>query len=190
MNTAVLVIDVQEALVAGAYRREALISNINTLIRASRAADVPVVFIQHNHATYDAMKPGTPGWAIHAGLDRQADDVVVGKEASDAFCGTTLESRLREMGITQVIVTGMQTEYCVDTTCRAALSLDFDVILAADAHTTGDSRLSAADVIAHHNALLANVVHPRRRIRVLPVADISGYSEGHPIETEREEGES
>lgn len=178
MSQAVVVIDVQEALVAGAYRRDALIGNINVLIGRARAADVPVVFVQHNHATFEPMMPGSAGWAIHAGLDRYPDDPVIGKDASDAFCGTDLESRLRAMQVSEVIITGMQTEYCVDTSCRAALSLDFDVILAADAHTTGDSRLSAADVIAHHNGILAHVVHPRRRIRVLPVADIEprGYS--------------
>lgn len=172
MTAAVVVIDVQEALVAGAFQREALIGNINTLTGRARAVGVPVIFVQHHHATFEPMKPGAAGWAIHSGLDRRDDDPVIGKEASDAFCGTPLESRLRALGVTELIITGMQTEYCVDTTCRAALSRDFDVILAADAHSTGDSALSAAVVIAHHNALLAHVVHPRRRIRVLPVADI------------------
>ena len=56
----------------------------------------------------------------------------------------------------------MQSEYCVDTTCRSALSRDFDVTLASDAHTTGGP--AAALVIAHHNAVLPNVAHPSRRI--------------------------
>lgn len=172
MSAAVVIIDVQEALVAGAFQRAALIANLNGLIRRARAAGVPVIFVQHHHATFEPMKPGSAGWALHAGLDRRDDDPVIGKQASDAFYGTALESELRALGVGEVIIAGMQTEYCVDSTCRAALSRDFDVVLAADAHSTGDATLPAADVIAHHNALLANVVHPRRRIRVLDVADI------------------
>lgn len=172
-GAAILVIDMQQALVEGAYRQDALVDAVNGLIRRAREAGVPVVFVQHNHATFEAMKRGAPGWEIFAGLDRQPQDTVVEKEASDAFYGTDLQARLEAMGIDHVVVTGLQTEYCVDTTCRAALSRDFDVTLVADGHSTGDARMSAADIVAHHNALLANVVHPRSRIRVLPASEVA-----------------
>lgn len=64
----------------------------------------------------------------------------------------------------------MQSEYCVDTTCRSALSRDFDVTLASDAHTTGGP--AAARTIAHHNTVLSNLAHPSRRIVVSASAAI------------------
>ena len=67
---------------------------------------------------------------------------MIGKTASDSFYRTSLEDELRRLGTTQLIVTGMQTEFCVDTTCRRALSLGFDVTLVSDAHTTKDALVS------------------------------------------------
>ncbi len=63
---------------------------------------------------------------------------------------------LNQRGIKQLVIAGMKTEFCVDTTCRAAPELGFRTILISDAHTTMDNaHLSATDIIAHHNSTLA-----------------------------------
>jgi nicotinamidase-related amidase len=62
---------------------------------------------------------------------------------------------LIQRSIKQVVLIGMQTEYCVDTTCRHAFALDYQVTLVKDGHSTYDTkRLLAVDIIAHHNAIL------------------------------------
>jgi len=170
---AILVIDMQRGLVLGCYRQDELVGTVNELIRRAREAGVPVVFVQHNHATFEPMMRDARGWQIFEELDRQADDLVVEKEACDAFYGTALEEALRTMGVSELVIAGLQTEFCVDTTARMALSLGFDVTVVADGHSTGDSHMPAADVVAHHNAVLANVVHPQSSIQVKPVAEIS-----------------
>ena len=169
---ALVVIDMQSGLVPGAYREKELVATINDLARRARAAEVPVVFVQHNHATYGPLMRGASGWEIFDALDLAPDDLRVEKEASDAFHETTLAADLLSLGVEEIVVTGLQTEYCVDTTCRAALSKGFDVVLAADAHSTGDALLPAADVVAHHNAVLTNLAHPRFKIRAIPAAEI------------------
>ena len=59
-------------------------------------------------------------------------------------------------GIERVIVAGLQTEFCIDTTCRAAMAPGLRVVLVSDGHTTFDTPdLSAAQIIAHHNRTLA-----------------------------------
>jgi nicotinamidase-related amidase len=171
-SQAIVVIDMQRGLVLGAYRQDELVATINGLITRARTAGVPILFVQHNHATFEPMMRGSRGWEIFGALDRQPDDQVVEKEACDAFFGTGLEQRLRGMGVQEIIVTGLQTEFCVDTTCRTALNHGFDVILAADAHSTGDSIMTAREVVAHHNALLANLVHPVSKIAVTVAAEI------------------
>lgn len=172
-NKAILVIDMQKGLVLGAYRQGELVATVNELIARARVDGSPVVFVQHNHATFEPMMRGSRGWEIFSELDHQPGDPVVEKEACDAFYETSLESTLRGLGVGEVVVCGLQTEYCVDTACRSALSRNFDVTLVADAHSTGDSDMPAAEIVAHHNAVLANMVHPSAKIQVLPGAEVS-----------------
>ncbi|MEM8766556.1 MAG: cysteine hydrolase family protein [Pseudomonadota bacterium] len=173
MTTALLVVDMQVALVKGAFNEQDVLNHAQQLISLARAASAPVIFVQHCHASFEPMKKGSAGWEVHPQLEPQATDLRLEKEASDAFYGTSLAETLRERGVTQVVICGMMTEFCVDATARSALSHDFDVILARDAHTTGDSTLSAAEIIAHHNSVLPAVVHPSKRIKALPSSEVA-----------------
>jgi nicotinamidase-related amidase len=164
--TALLVIDVQIGLVTGAYRELEVLQAINTVMDRMRAGQGRIVFIQHCHATYKPLMPDSPGWALHPSLDTGEGDLFIRKTASDAFYETTLDTMLRDQGINHLVVTGLQTEYCVDTTCRSALNKNYDVTLVSDAHTTGNAHIPAAEIIAHHNAVLANLAHPHNSIDV------------------------
>ncbi|MEO8102883.1 MAG: cysteine hydrolase family protein, partial [Betaproteobacteria bacterium] len=138
-KSALLIIDVQVGIARGkdAYAGwPAILANIVSLIARARSSDLPVIFIQHDGAPGHRLEPGTDGWALCPELGVQRVDRVIRKTASDAFFDTSLESTLRERGITHLIVAGCMTEYCVDTTVRRAVSLGFDVTLAADAHGT------------------------------------------------------
>ena len=168
-----LVIDMQRGLVLGAYRQDELVATVNGLISQARAEGVPVVFVQHNHATFEPMMRGNRGWEIFDELDRKPEDAVVEKAACDAFYETTLDATLKELQAEELLITGLQTEYCVDTACRTALSHGYDVVLVADGHSTGDSDMPAAEIVRHHNAVLANMVHPSATIRVQGAAEVA-----------------
>jgi nicotinamidase-related amidase len=76
--------------------------------------------------------------------------------------------------VSELVVCGMHTEFCVDTTIRRALALGYPVILAADAHTSdGSAVLTPALVIAHHNDVLSNISSFGPRVRPLPAAEIA-----------------
>ena len=168
-DTALLVIDMQVSLVEGAYEQQAVLDCIASLLADARASGTPIIYIQHDHATYEPMKPGTPGWEIHPAIAPAPGELVIRKEASDAFYATSLRRELAARGIKRLIITGMQTEYCVDATCRRATSEGYDVILVADGHTTGDSEhLTAAQIIAHHNTVLGGIPNPDHEIVVTP----------------------
>ena len=171
-NYACLVIDVQTGLIRGAYQEQSILSNINLVISKCRSKQIPIVFIQHCHTTYEPLMKGAADWAIHSQLDRQAADTIIEKQASDAFYQTPLKQTLNNLDINHLVITGMQSEYCVDATCRSALSHDFDVSLVKDAHTTGNSRLTAAQIIEHHNTTLANLAHPHHTINLKGAAHI------------------
>ena len=76
----------------------------------------------------------------------------------DAFYKTNLHQHLSTHGIKKLIIAGIQSEFCVDTTCRqACCSLDYDVTLVIDAHSTWNTDLlTAPQIIAHHNSLLSD----------------------------------
>jgi nicotinamidase-related amidase len=176
-GTALLVVDVQVAMFDGEplpFRHEEVLENIRAVIGKARAARTPVIFVQHDHATYEPMKRDMPGWQIHPAVAPLPGERIVNKKASDSFYGTPLRSELDALGVTDLVVTGMQTELCVDTTCRRAISLDFDVTLVSDGHTTWDGgELTAAQVIAQTNAALANLAHPTHGIVAKPASEIA-----------------
>ena len=181
-DAALLVIDVQVAIMDGpdpssppAYRRDEVLANIDALLRKARAAKVPVVYVQHDDASFAPLQPGAPGWQIHPRVAPADGERVIRKKASDAFYGTPLRTELDARGVTHLVVAGADTQYCVDTTVRRALSLDYDMTLAADAHTTGGDTdaLTAAQIVAHHNATLAELPHPKHAITVTPTSEIT-----------------
>jgi nicotinamidase-related amidase len=75
--------------------------------------------------------------------------------------------------VSELIICGMHTEFCVDTTSRRALALGYPVILIEDGHTSaGNAVLSAAQVIAHHNATLTNISSFGPRVRTIASAAV------------------
>jgi nicotinamidase-related amidase len=176
-GTALLIIDVQVAMFdedPPPYRHEDVLANIRDVIDKARAARTPVIYVQHDHDTYEPMKHDAPGWQIHPAITPLPGERIIHKKACDSFYGTPLRSELDALGITDLVVAGLQTEMCVDTTCRRAISLDYDVTLVADGHATWDANgLTAAQIVAHTNKTLANMAHPTRGITAKPAAEIA-----------------
>jgi len=173
-DTALLVIDMQVGLVEGAYQKHDVVARLADLVEEARATETSVVFIQHEEEDYPQMRPGAPEWQFHHALAPAAGELVIHKRASDAFYRTSLRQELAARGVRHLVITGMQTELCVDATCRRAISEGFNVTLVADGHTTEDTAiLSAAQIIAHHNLTLGQLAHPDHPIAVQPRAAIT-----------------
>ena len=157
-DTALLVIDVQNGMFAEddpVYQGSELLATIGDLLAKARAAQAPVIYVQHNGGPGYPLEPGSAGWPIHPAIAPADGEPVVGKATPDSFHETTLQVELAARGIAKLVVAGIQTECCVDTTCRRASSLGYQTTLVRDAHSTWDSRtLSAAQIIAHHNEAL------------------------------------
>jgi nicotinamidase-related amidase len=175
MTHAVLVIDVQQGLCEGegaAHDCAGTIDRINALTRKARAADVPVLFVQHESAS-GYLERGTHAWQLARGLDVQPGDSIIRKTTPDAFLRTGLQETLHGLGVTELVICGMHTEFCVDTTTRRALALGYPVVLVSDAHTSaGNLAISAAQVISHHNATLTSISSFGPRVRAVPHGDV------------------
>jgi nicotinamidase-related amidase len=174
MTTAVLVIDVQEAMCSGewaAFDIDGVIERINGLTEQARAAGAPVIFIQHEDD--GALAHGSEGWALASKLRTASGDVLMRKTACDSFHATGLQQMLQDRQATTLVVCGLQSEYCVDATTRRALALGYPVVLVADGHSTMDNGvLTAAQITAHHNLTLSTMSSFGPRVAAVPARDI------------------
>lgn len=160
MNSAVLVIDLQAGLFAEdgkPFDFENTIQRINSLTDHARKNHLPVIFVQHEQAE-GPLKKGEPGWELIPELDREPHDLVVRKTTPNAFLRTNLEKLLGEKKVTNLIVCGYATEFCVDSTVRGAAALGYSVQIASDGHTTHDKEHAPAEYIRkHHNETLSSI---------------------------------
>ena len=151
-NTALMVIDVQNDVVANAVQRDEVIANINTLIDRARTEHVPVIWVQHSDQN---LPENTEGWQYVPELERKDSEPVVHKRYGDSFEDTTLEAELAQRGVGRLVVTGAQTDACIRATLHGAFVRGYDTLLVSDAHTTEDfteyGLPPAEKVIAHTN---------------------------------------
>jgi nicotinamidase-related amidase len=157
-NTALLVIDVQNAMFSEedpVYKSEKLVQTLKGLIEKAIHSQTPVIYIQHNESEGAPLAPGTTGWEIYPEIAPMEHDLIIQKKTPDSFYQTPLDEELKKRSITHLVITGIQTEVCVDTTTRSAFSHDYEVTLVSDAHGTWNSEhLNAEQIIVHHNNML------------------------------------
>jgi nicotinamidase-related amidase len=153
--------------------QDRVLSNIKVLLGKARASGMPVWFIQHDGPKGHPIEAETPASAIHPSISPISREHVIRKKASDSFFETSLAEQLKIGEISHLIVVGAMTEYCVDTTCRHAVTLGYDVTLVADAHLSRDTEvLTAPQIIAHHNQLLDGFAAGGHSIKVKPTSEI------------------
>jgi nicotinamidase-related amidase len=179
-HTALLVIDVQNSVVAGTHNRDGVIANISGLVDRARAESVPVVWVQHSD---DNLPRGSQGWEYVPELARRDSEAVIHKGYGDSFEDTDLEAVLAERGVGRLVVTGAQTDACVRSTLHGALVRGYDVTLVGDAHTTEDLTDYGApppeQVIAHTNLYWQWAEAPGRRGMTVDTADVT-FGAGEP----------
>jgi nicotinamidase-related amidase len=172
-NTAVLVIDVQNGVVGGAYERDSVVANVGTVVEKAREAEVPVVWVRHQS---DNLAQGSEEWNIVPELSPGQSEPHVEKRYPDSFEDTTLESVLGDLGVGRLVVVGAQTDECVRSTLHGALVRGYDATLVSDAHTTEDLSEWGAPtpdlVIAHTNLYWGNHEAPGRTAGTVEAKDV------------------
>lgn len=167
-KTALIVVDVQRNMFRAGhsvYQGDTLLITLAEIIMRARQAKVPLFYAQHYGQAGDPDEPGTVGWEIHPTLLPQKGEVVFHKRTLSAFHGTPLHETLQRHQIERLVIVGLQTQFCIDTTVRHAYNLGYEVLLVEDGHSTYNSHtLTAAQIITHHNDTLgtfADVVGAR-----------------------------
>ena len=176
MKSALLIIDVQAALCSGewaAYDVRATVDRINERLLGGQGPPVPQCFSSSMKRVTDPFNSRPPGWQLYERLEVQPDDIPLRKTATDSFHRTELRAHLQSRGVQRLVVCGLQSEFCVDSTVRGALALGYPVVLVADGHSTLDNDvISAAQISAHHNVTLANLSSFGPRVTTTPADSV------------------
>ncbi|PGE06513.1 amidase [Bacillus pseudomycoides] len=163
MKQALVIIDMQEIFFNYPqnylFNNEQLVTNINELIKQAHEKNVQVIFIQHTSQNeQDELFEGKDDWKLHKNLFVSPTDKIIQKSKWDSFYQTELLDYLKTNEIEQLIFAGAQTEFCLDTTIKAAFSLGYQKnLLFKETHSTIDGAiLDAGDIINHHQSIWNN----------------------------------
>lgn len=135
---ALLIIDVQKAIMKEIpYKSELLITTITDLISACREKNMEVIYVQHDGVD-DELARGCTGWEIYDDIKPLPSDKIFDKKFNSAFKDTGLKEYLKNQSITTLILSGMQTEYCIDASIKTAFEYGFELIIPKNGVTTVD----------------------------------------------------
>jgi len=173
-NTALLVIDLQNDVVARAYQRDAVLAKVAGLVDRARRDGIATVWVQHSD---NNLTRGSAEWGIVPELTPAAGDPRIDKNYGDAFEATDLETVLADLGVGRLVVVGAQTDQCVRSTIHGGFVRGYDVDLVGDAHTCEDLTAWGApppeQVIAHTNLYWSYQSAPGRTATMVPAEDVT-----------------
>lgn len=168
-NIVLMVVDVQNALIeAHPHNEWKVIENIKKLISVARDNGKEVLYVRHNEEGSEFEK-GTEGWQIYDEVVPDNNEMIFDKQYNSAFLKTGLREYLEGKEIDTVILVGLQTEYCIDATCKSAFDYGYKIILPEETNTTFDNEyLSGDKLYEFYNYRIWN----NRFAKVMPVEDV------------------
>jgi nicotinamidase-related amidase len=172
-HTALLVVDVQTGVVAGAHQRDAVVAKIAGLVEKARREKVPVIWVQHSS---EELTTGSDPWGIVPELAPDDAEPLIAKTYGDSFEDTALDAVLADLSVGRLVVVGAQTDACIRSTLHGALARGYDATLVSDAHTTEDQTAWGAPppdkVIAHTNLYWTYQTAPGRTAGTVAAKDV------------------
>ncbi|MFF1815956.1 isochorismatase family protein [Kribbella sp. NPDC058245] len=172
-RTALLVVDVQESFrVRPSWQivnHPDIADRVGRLVTAARAAGDLVVWVLHTEpGTGTAFDPASGHVRLIEGLEPIDGEPVIAKTAHNAFTTTNLQQLLTLQGVDQVVISGIRTEQCAETTARVASDLGYDVVFVTEAtatmplpHWTLPADASIEEILADPRTLSAEAVTER-----------------------------
>ena len=151
MKTALLVIDIQTALIeAKPYAVDNCLSVWQTAISICREKQVEVIYVCHND---DDLLTGSHGWEIYEAIAPEAGEKIFDKHYNSAFKETHLQTYLDSQSIDRLIIIGMATNYCIDTTVKVAFEFGYNLVVIKNGTTTfAEREITAEQLIQHYES--------------------------------------
>lgn len=144
-----------------------VINRINNLAQLFRKIGNPVFFIQHDGTGSGEFEKNSTDWEILDNLILESTDIRIDKYVNDVFYKSDFSSKLKEFNVSELIITGCATDFCVESTIQSALAKDFNITVVEDGHTTGERpNLKAEQVIKHYNWVWQNMIPTNGKIKV------------------------
>lgn len=141
-----LVVDVQKLITnEKLYNFDTFISNVKLLIEKARKNNVEVIYVRHDDGVGQALTKGTDGFEIYEEIAPMPDEQIFDKFVNSSFNGTGLLEYLRDKGEKEIIVVGLQTEYCIDATVKCGFEHGFKVIVPEYSNSTFDNEFMTAE---------------------------------------------
>jgi nicotinamidase-related amidase len=173
---ALLIIDMQKGSFTSSSPRfdtDGVVFRINALAAIFREKNLPVIFIQHDGTGSGDFEKNTTSWELLDEFDVHASDILFDKYANDVFYESGFQSKLSELGVGELYITGCATEFCVESSIQSALVKDYNITVVSDGHTTADRpHLDAEKIIEHYNWVWQDMVPTKGRIEVKPFEEI------------------
>lgn len=166
---ALLIVDVQNLLINGhPYNETKVIKNIKELLLTARKNNKEVIYVRHDDGLGTELEKGSHNWKIFQEIEPKEDEKIIDKEYNSAFHKTNLKSYLDSNGIDTLILVGLQTEYCIDATCKSAFDLGYEVLMPEGTNTTFDNEfLSGEKLYKFYNYKIWN----NRFAKIIPLAE-------------------
>lgn len=141
-----LVIDAQKEITnERLYKFSEFVSTVKMLIKAARENSVEVIFVRHDDGAGTPMTKGLDGFEIYEGFAPEQDEKIFDKQVNSPFKDTGLAEYLSEKGETEIIITGLQTDYCIDAAVKCGFERGYRIIVPQYANTTFDNKFMTAE---------------------------------------------
>lgn len=172
-QSALVVIDVQNAVIETAWDRDGVVERIAVLADHARVEDVPVIYVQHEEPSYPPMAKGSDGWQIDSRVSPQEGEAVVAKHYPDAFADTNFADVLDARDVTHLVIAGAESDGCIKASVHRAMSEGWHVTLVSDCHTTSDREwegggVTGEQIVNHTNMAFGYLEYPGRVVEVVP----------------------
>lgn len=169
-----LIVDAQKQITNDKlYMFEKFVSNVKALILAARESDVEVIFVRHDDGEGQALTKGAESYEIYDEFMPQNGERIFDKTVNSAFLNTGLTEYLNERGEKEIMIVGLQTEYCIDATIKCGFEHGFKMIVPEYCNSTFDNEFMSAEMsYRYYNEFIwkdryANCVSVRTALEML-----------------------
>lgn len=173
---ALLIIDMQKGSFIAKTPRfdtDGVVKRINELASIFREQNCPVIFIQHDGTGTGEFEKNSKEWENLDELIVESGDIFIDKYVNDVFYNSKLQSKLTELHVNELFITGCATDFCIESTIQSALTKNYNITVVSNGHTTGERpHLKAEKVIEHYNWVWQNMIPTEGRIEVISFEEI------------------
>ncbi len=169
-NAVLLVVDVQTCLIKEhPFNELHVLANIQKLLGAAREHGLEVIYVRHEDEEGGALERGSEGWEIYSDIAPVAGEKIFDKRFNSAFLKTGLKEYLIDKKVDTIILVGLQTEYCIDATCKAAFEHGLRILIPEETNTTFDNEfLSGEKLYEYYNYKIWN----HRFAQIIPMEEV------------------